>query len=87
MNQTAYLLLALLVGIVIGYALGLWADNWGKPAKEIKYVYRPHTESWTESAIPAISYSDLIKNIKERNSVSEYDSDATQDQTKTNKGK
>jgi len=84
MNQPAYLLLALTIGLVLGYALGIWADSW-KPRikpKEIRWVV--HRNTYTRSSAPEMTLNDIIKNIQERNSVSEYDSDdkASPNQTK-----
>lgn len=82
MNQAAYLLLALTIGLVLGYALGIWADSWQPRIKQIEYEV--HRNTYTRSSAPEMSINDIIKNIQERNSVSEYDSDdkASPNQTK-----
>lgn len=60
------------IAFVSGYALGLWADSWERRQRNKRL--RKILDSWT--------INDVKKSIEERNSVSEYDSDATQDQTK-----
>lgn len=60
------------IAFMSGYALGLWADFWERRQRNKRL--RKILDSWT--------INDVKKSIEERNSVSEYDSDATQDQTK-----
>lgn len=60
------------IAFMSGYALGLWADSWERRQRNKRL--RKILDSWT--------INDVKKSIEERNSVSEYDSDATQDQTK-----
>lgn len=66
------ILLTFPIVFVAGYALGLWADTWERRQRNKRL--RKILDSWT--------INDVKKSIEERNSVSEYDSDATQDQTK-----
>ena len=62
MTRLAIDLMLMLIAFVSGYAIGLWATN--------------YSDRYKEALRFEMTINDMIKNIEERNSVSEYDTDS-----------